>query len=188
MLLKLSKSITAIVLLLSTAVAQAGLIFDVTEYTENTMKFQVSGTLDQAYDSNRYDSVLFVATDFNLREFWNTSSVSFSGTTFVNDIASNWARWDNGNDTGYAFYSGIGEGFDVLLSAGSTFNIAITATGSFNVVDYSASDFELYMGIASGRVAQHLLASQTDIPEPTTLTILALGMIGLVSRRFKKQS
>ncbi|WP_310649977.1 PEP-CTERM sorting domain-containing protein [Colwellia sp. MB02u-14] len=27
-----------------------------------------------------------------------------------------------------------------------------------------------------------------DVPEPSTLAIFALGMIGLVSRRFKKQS
>ena len=72
MLLKFSKSVVVIVLLLSTTVAQAGLIFDVTEYTENAMTFQVSGTLDQAYDSNNFDSLLFVATDFNLGEFWNT--------------------------------------------------------------------------------------------------------------------
>ncbi len=188
MLLKFSKSVVAIVLLLSTTVAQAGLIFDVTEYTETTMTFQVSGTLDQVYDSNNYDSLLLVATDFNLSEFWNTSAVSFTGTTLVNGIAANWTRWDNGSDTGYAFYSAVGGGFNVLLSAGSTFNIAITAVGNFNTVDYSASDFELYMGSASGRVAQHLLASQTEVPEPSTLAIFALGMIGLASRRFKKQS
>jgi hypothetical protein len=27
-----------------------------------------------------------------------------------------------------------------------------------------------------------------DVPEPSTLAIFALGMIGLASRRFKKQS
>lgn len=188
MLLKFSKSVIAIVLLLSTTVAQAGLIFDVTEYTENAMTFQVSGTLDQVYDSNNFDSTLLVATDFNLGEFWNTSAVSFTGTTLVNGIASNWQRWDNGSDTGYAFYSGVGGSYNMLLSAGTTFNISITAIGNFNTVDYSASDFELYMGTASGRVAQHLLASQTEVPEPSTLAIFALGMIGLASRRFKNQS
>ena len=29
---------------------------------------------------------------------------------------------------------------------------------------------------------------QTQVPEPSTLAIFALGMIGLASRRFKKQS
>jgi hypothetical protein len=32
------------------------------------------------------------------------------------------------------------------------------------------------------------LESQTSVPEPSTLAIFALGMIGLASRRFKKQS
>jgi len=31
-------------------------------------------------------------------------------------------------------------------------------------------------------------ASATNVPEPSTLAIFALGMIGLASRRFKKQS
>ncbi|WP_259364972.1 MULTISPECIES: PEP-CTERM sorting domain-containing protein [unclassified Colwellia] len=35
---------------------------------------------------------------------------------------------------------------------------------------------------------QHALVKKTDVPEPTTLAIFALGMIGLASRRFKKQS
>ena len=30
--------------------------------------------------------------------------------------------------------------------------------------------------------------SSTEVPEPSTLAIFALGMIGLASRRFKKQS
>jgi hypothetical protein len=33
-----------------------------------------------------------------------------------------------------------------------------------------------------------LAIKATDVPEPTSLAILALGMIGLASRRFKKQS
>jgi hypothetical protein len=34
----------------------------------------------------------------------------------------------------------------------------------------------------------HALVRQVDVPEPSTLAIFALGMIGLASRRFKKQS
>jgi hypothetical protein len=33
-----------------------------------------------------------------------------------------------------------------------------------------------------------LIKDRVDVPEPTTLAIFALGMIGLASRRFKKQS
>jgi hypothetical protein len=34
----------------------------------------------------------------------------------------------------------------------------------------------------------HIDLVAVDVPEPSTLAIFALGMIGLVSRRFKKQS
>ncbi len=34
---------------------------------------------------------------------------------------------------------------------------------------------------------QHALVKKTNVPEPSTLVIFALGLIGLASRRFKKQ-
>mgnify|MGYP001602056916 CR=1 FL=1 len=37
-------------------------------------------------------------------------------------------------------------------------------------------------------VGQWLIADSVQVPEPSTLAIFALGMIGLASRRFKKQS
>jgi hypothetical protein len=33
-----------------------------------------------------------------------------------------------------------------------------------------------------------ILSKTQEVPEPTTLAIFALGMIGLASRRFKKKS
>ncbi len=47
-----------------------------------------------------------------------------------------------------------------------------------------------YTGFGAGGVnAVHLeLNTTVDVPEPSTLAIFALGMIGLASRRFKKQS
>lgn len=51
-----------------------------------------------------------------------------------------------------------------------------------SVTSGNASGFALYR--------EHVEPSQTasDVPEPSTLAIFALGMIGLASRRFKKQS
>jgi hypothetical protein len=40
----------------------------------------------------------------------------------------------------------------------------------------------------AGTVQGHSSLTISTIPEPTTLAIFALGMIGLASRRFKKQS
>jgi hypothetical protein len=46
---------------------------------------------------------------------------------------------------------------------------------------YSANQSNPYQGV-------YLVKNATSVPEPSTLAILALGMIGLASRRFKKQS
>ena len=67
-----------------------------------------------------------------------------------------------------------------------------------NVINGGASHFGLMLSVTSGGQAiwnhpqnstiAKLKISTNSIPEPTTLAIFALGMIGLVSRRFKKQS
>jgi hypothetical protein len=41
---------------------------------------------------------------------------------------------------------------------------------------------------SSGSATWSYKANNVDVPEPSTLAIFALGMIGLASRRFKKQS
>ena len=43
-------------------------------------------------------------------------------------------------------------------------------------------------GLASNNWGAEFAMSSTSVPEPSTLAIFALGMIGLASRRFKKQS
>tara|TARA_R110001599_G_scaffold334602_1_gene550980 strand:- start:252 stop:896 length:645 start_codon:yes stop_codon:yes gene_type:complete len=44
------------------------------------------------------------------------------------------------------------------------------------------------VGSTSGDLTLAINGSTTSVPEPSTLAIFALGMIGLASRRFKKQS
>jgi len=55
----------------------------------------------------------------------------------------------------------------------------ITATGGDN--SYSIGEFQAFGSLAVNR-------QSTSVPEPSTFAIFALGMIGLTSRRFKKQS
>jgi hypothetical protein len=43
-------------------------------------------------------------------------------------------------------------------------------------------------GTSNSSIGTHLTRRSQDVPEPSTLAIFALGMIGLASRRFKKQS
>ena len=37
-----------------------------------------------------------------------------------------------------------------------------------------------------GPIIDNVIAGSTDVPEPSTLAIFALGLLGLTSRKFKK--
>ena len=69
-----------------------------------------------------------------------------------------------------------------------------------HIVEYSGSNFttesitlgdsvtKSWNGGGAGNFISIIAASPSAVPEPSTLAIFALGMIGLASRRFKKQS
>ncbi|AAZ26600.1 PEP-CTERM sorting domain-containing protein [Colwellia psychrerythraea] len=82
-----------------------------------------------------------------------------------------------------------------------TFNVgmesssAVASGQSFSFASTNASFIRMKLNSNYGSTGQVAIgevvfekASSTDIPEPSTLAIFALGMIGLASRRFKKQS
>ena len=54
--------------------------------------------------------------------------------------------------------------------------------------DQGLLKFSLYPGSDAGVVIGDITLNSSTIPEPSTLAIFALGMIGIATRRFKKQS
>jgi hypothetical protein len=61
----------------------------------------------------------------------------------------------------------------------------------FEICDVTKSDIKAgleAMSISVATVVYDYTAAAMPVPEPSTLAIFALGMIGLASRRFKKQS
>lgn len=52
-------------------------------------------------------------------------------------------------------------------------------------ISYVAADF---FDFTEGTASFQITTSAAQVPEPTSLAILALGMIGLASRKFKKQA
>jgi hypothetical protein len=59
---------------------------------------------------------------------------------------------------------------------------------NINMLEISIGRFNVNALIDSRVAGLVLIKNQVDVPEPSTLAIFALGMIGLASRRFKKQS
>jgi len=75
--------------------------------------------------------------------------------------------WASFSSTGYELYgSKVG-------------NFGTTMIQQINSTNYSRTN---------NYIPFQLNGTTTDVPEPSTLAIFALGMIGLASRRFKKQS
>ena len=76
------------------------------------------------------------------------------------------AAWSN------ATISGVSNNFDLSYyeQTGSNFRASVAGWESATITTYSSA------------------YTPTSVPEPSTLAIFALGMIGLASRRFKKQS
>jgi hypothetical protein len=82
------------------------------------------------------------------------------------------------------------------------FNTTVNATNTayarvLRVLNYQNANFDLYGYDADIQIYTHygdrggmfLRSSDiTDVPEPSTLAIFALGLMGLASRRFKKQA
>lgn len=80
---------------------------------------------------------------------------------------------------------------DVLLGSSSTLSLSHsfqTLTANFENIRYleiRGSGNNRWFTIDNLSIDNN---STTDVPEPSTLAIFALGMIGIASRRFKKQS
>jgi len=115
--------------------------------------------------------------------FWGSlgaaASAAFAIITALDD--TDWTGGNAGNsDRVYVAYGIASNGN--LLTVGDA-NISLdTDTLATLAVSRSAKDN------SSVVFASFELSGITTVPEPSTLAILALGMIGLASRRFKKQA
>lgn len=94
-------------------------------------------------------------------------------------------------------------GFDFTATGVGTLDISIfdvfdNLLGSLSVAtDTSLTFFGVFSDVAIGRILlddggtpgpiiDNVLAGSIDVPEPSTVALLALGLLGLTSRKFKK--
>ncbi len=144
--------------------ASSGLIFDNAYYSNCYGSGWISGENDTCYNSN----------------FDNAIDGGFSGTT---DFISAILKYPDGGVTSLLEVFDIN---NVLLSStsvtgGDTFiSLAQNGISSFRF-SWSSDDVVGLESISFNEI------TSAPVPEPSTLAIFALGIMGLASRRFKKQ-
>ena len=171
---------------------------DLTNISRTTMLSEMqSGGL---YDGWRYAK----KSDFNLLfdSLWGEEE----GSHAANIDRSNWLNNNFGStqmtslngDVSYGFWIAYGS-IDEVGSSDTAFfglySIDQQINGSKGVFSRNLGvgggyDFTNIFNddIGNGPIQTHALVRVSQVPEPSTLAIFALGLMGLASRRFKKQS
>jgi len=170
--------------------ANAGLIFTDVSYTSSSITFTVEGDLsgyttpvsNSSFGIEYYGDIwsggnTFTANSWSASIF-NSFSISHEGNTGV------FPGLNGGQPYTWSFYNGD-------LTGAVVSNKTITLTLGGNVLNTSAQSpkFDFIWGWAADDDKQVtvLHSYTTQVPEPSTLAIFALGIVGLASRRFKKQ-
>ena len=118
------------------------------------------------------------------------------GSSFNISNGSNWYLYDNSTYGAMGFYDVTSQALPQhcdTLSVASKEALCAHTSGGIGMSQKIADVFAVYDNgaqryISGGQYDVRFLTAVTTVPEPTTLAIFALGMIGLASRRFKKQS
>jgi hypothetical protein len=182
------KKINAVILsffisiIATTNTANAGLI---TETQIQTIDFQ-----DFTFNFNVNDWVLGSDSSLLLEIKGDFSPVNYEYFTLLVE-GLNYGHWTRDNSDSFTAFSSE----TATLTNKFTFNTSHTTTFlsddvfSFNV-NFSSEVHEFWGGHDGSAPYVKAIYSykSVDVPEPSTLAIFALGMIGLASRRFKKQS
>jgi len=156
-----------------TNIANAGII-DITGQDSDGIVNQVNYT---ELDLGLLDSITF---DLNIEHF--SSSWGSETNISLTHIDSGFnINFDGGNDFGWTTNSGSFSFVGTFAVVGGPANIA----GAWTVDLYEDFDDS---GVDATFRESTIRLNAVDVPEPSTLAIFALGMIGLASRRFKKQS
>jgi hypothetical protein len=189
-----SKFMTIVVVLLTaSATAHAGLIYQFTfTHTSNGVQGTTSGKIYGLEDNTTGE-----ATDIKLESVdsnWILNSVTdlslwngfkLSEYTMLNGVLTRFGMTYWNDSTIDGFGGGIYQRYSLIMDYNVEDSTNAYGSHQFRYVD-STTNFQK---ATSGLLTLSAYAPlETEVPEPSTLAIFALGMIGLASRRFKKQS
>lgn len=132
------------------------------------------------------------ATDTSVGHVGSNTSITFTQAGIDlglgDDTGSPYAN--SGATQFFRSFTNIGSGVDIIATT-SNYDVGIAGSyGLGNVVALGWDWNDLHNTTTQQLVNDitGLSFGSTAVPEPSTLAIFALGMIGLASRRFKKQS
>lgn len=127
-------------------------------------------------------------TDLTLGEFWNNRSITYGNSTVLAQKHGGTDGWKDNTLYGFELvFNEIAGQFSVTVSEGDTTLWSTTiedstfGSGEFGFYNFSQEEVS-YSGFEQeGGVI-------VDVPEPGTLALLALGLLGIISRSRLKQA
>ena len=207
---KINAALTGLLLLVATS-ANAGLITDTTNDSfidETTGLEWMDFGVNNGHSYSQVDSLLqstysgwMLATESQVLTMWhNAFSGKGSVADIVHDTGSRYAYYVNNEASNKLFvdiYRSMGYGYESGFKSRGWFE---NDTGGMSYAEFTHINEGLQFTGLYGRTNNYqyfrtngnsnhgtMLVRAATVPEPSTLTVFVLGMIGLVSRRFKKQ-
>ena len=175
----LKTAIVSIVLTVS-GFANAGLItlnVSGTDYNDSSNYYLANITFDDSIAGESGSNTILGITDFQMQTFG-----AFETTFGFEDIDGFFWNYLYSNDLGTP---GTFEG----LNNRAWFAIGVSNDDGYSMTNSNYIWQDLYLNNSQlVRYTNDPIGSRTAVPEPSTLAIFALGLMGLASRRFKKQS
>ncbi|MCJ8296407.1 MAG: PEP-CTERM sorting domain-containing protein [Colwellia sp.] len=198
--IKMLKAAFAGLVLSVSGFANAGLIIDFSDSGSDTI-ITFSGTFD-------YTGLNVASTE---NAYWGTGSQAIGSDQDIIRVGSGAVTWGNNGGTTHfelfeaifsnqvlSNFSGDAFGFWNMVGGGEgnyyrptsyVSGDSLFSTGTFiglNVAGLGVNNTGTWKTLSNQETISITVNGATQVPEPTTLAIFALGIFGLASRRFKK--
>lgn len=149
----------------------------ITVSTDNTTYGSFNG-ISSTLPTNGVNDVRYGADDGD--------SIFFSFATSIDVFGINIS--DFGTADGFPVLTFFDNSGNTLQVLNGTQNTGLNFFGFKSDTSFTQVQFKYTGASGDGIYFDEAYFNSVNVPEPTTLTIFALGMIGIASRRFKKQS